>query len=153
MVHHQLVAWLALLLALPSSAGADLDAIIIGAGIAGVGAASVLAASGVSNYLVIEATDRIGGRVHAMQFGASHPMTIGPENSPAGAARRSSAAGKRDLEVAGNVLALNLSRYQAPMKLSSAECLKTLRRQRFSPRHGTAHQRRHAPALPAAPAH
>jgi monoamine oxidase len=47
-----------------------LDAIVVGAGAAGVGAASVLRAS-LARYVVLEATHRVGGRVRAFGFGAT----------------------------------------------------------------------------------
>ena len=46
-----------------------LDAIVIGAGAAGLGAAAVLRAAGVERYLILEATGTIGGRVRSFSFG------------------------------------------------------------------------------------
>ena len=46
-----------------------LDAIIIGAGAAGIGAASVLHASSGSSYVVLEASQHVGGRVKAFSLG------------------------------------------------------------------------------------
>ncbi|CAA7031483.1 unnamed protein product [Microthlaspi erraticum] len=43
--------------------------IVIGAGISGVSAAKVLAENGVEDILILEATDRIGGRIHKQEFG------------------------------------------------------------------------------------
>ena len=48
-----------------------LDAIVIGAGAAGVGAAAVLRAAGIDAYVVLEASDRVGGRVKSFSFGNS----------------------------------------------------------------------------------
>ncbi|VVB14382.1 unnamed protein product [Arabis nemorensis] len=43
--------------------------IIIGAGISGISAAKELAENGVENVLILEATDRIGGRIQKQSFG------------------------------------------------------------------------------------
>ncbi|CAH2072827.1 unnamed protein product [Thlaspi arvense] len=43
--------------------------IIIGAGISGISAAKVLAENGVEEFTILEATDRIGGRIHKQDFG------------------------------------------------------------------------------------
>ncbi|KAL1188935.1 Polyamine oxidase 1 [Cardamine amara subsp. amara] len=43
--------------------------IIIGAGISGISAAKVLAENGVDDILILEATDRIGGRIQKQSFG------------------------------------------------------------------------------------
>ncbi|XP_075210655.1 spermine oxidase-like [Lycorma delicatula] len=43
--------------------------IIIGAGIAGLSAAQCLLQSGISNFLIIEATERPGGRIHSRWMG------------------------------------------------------------------------------------
>ncbi|XP_055607205.1 spermine oxidase-like [Uranotaenia lowii] len=43
--------------------------IIIGAGASGIAAASRLYESGFRNILILEATDRIGGRIHSVPFG------------------------------------------------------------------------------------
>lgn len=59
-----------------SSKATDLDVVIIGAGAAGVGAASVLANNGVSHFRVLEATDVVGGRVHAAWFGSQPEIQI-----------------------------------------------------------------------------
>jgi monoamine oxidase len=53
-----------------------LDALIIGAGAAGVGAAALLRGGGLSNFAVLEATDRIGGRVQALPFGSGPQIMI-----------------------------------------------------------------------------
>ena len=51
----------------PPNADEQADVLILGAGMSGVAAAAVLHQAGVS-FLVIEGTDRIGGRVKAVQF-------------------------------------------------------------------------------------
>ncbi|MCL7033599.1 hypothetical protein MKW94_029743 [Papaver nudicaule] len=45
------------------------SAIIIGAGISGISAAKVLAENGVNDVLILEASDRIGGRIRKEEFG------------------------------------------------------------------------------------
>ena len=52
------------------------DAIIIGAGAAGIGAAATLRAGGVDNYIVLEATHRTGGRVKALTLGSENPVQV-----------------------------------------------------------------------------
>lgn len=44
------------------------DVIIIGAGISGVAAATRLFERGISNILVLEAENRIGGRIHTYKL-------------------------------------------------------------------------------------
>ena len=51
----------------PPNADEQADVLILGAGMSGVAAAAVLHKAGVS-FLIIEGTDRIGGRVKATQF-------------------------------------------------------------------------------------
>ena len=51
----------------PPNADEQADVLILGAGMSGVAAAAVLHQAGVS-FLIIEGTDRIGGRVKATQF-------------------------------------------------------------------------------------
>ncbi|KAK9510868.1 hypothetical protein O3M35_005557 [Rhynocoris fuscipes] len=46
--------------------------VIIGAGVAGIAAATSLLDRGFDNVTVIEAEDRIGGRVHSVPFGKKH---------------------------------------------------------------------------------
>lgn len=43
--------------------------IIIGAGAAGIAAATKLLSNGVKDFLLLEAENRIGGRVHTIPFG------------------------------------------------------------------------------------
>ena len=45
------------------------DILVLGAGMAGVSAARRLRERGVEDIMVVEATDRIGGRVKEVQFG------------------------------------------------------------------------------------
>ena len=45
--------------------------IIIGAGIAGVGAGCYLANHGFHDFIILEATNRIGGRIHTVDLGES----------------------------------------------------------------------------------
>lgn len=45
--------------------------IIIGAGAAGIAAASRLAENGFKNFLILEAENRIGGRIYSTRFGGS----------------------------------------------------------------------------------
>lgn len=43
--------------------------VIVGAGAAGIAAASRLLRRGVSDFVILEANDRIGGRIHTRDFG------------------------------------------------------------------------------------
>lgn len=55
------------------------DVLVLGAGIAGLGAAERLAAAG-RRVLVLEARDRIGGRIHTVDDpGLGHPVELGAE--------------------------------------------------------------------------
>lgn len=47
----------------------DADVLILGAGMAGIAAAKALYEGGASNFLILEAKDRIGGRMHSKEFG------------------------------------------------------------------------------------
>lgn len=52
--------------------------VIIGAGIAGISAASRLHESGFTDVIILEASDRIGGRIHTVQFGdGKMPVELG----------------------------------------------------------------------------
>lgn len=42
---------------------------VIGAGVAGLGAAQRLAEAGVQDFVVLEAQERVGGRVHTVKHG------------------------------------------------------------------------------------
>ena len=43
--------------------------VIIGAGISGIAAGSYLASSGFTDFVILEATERIGGRIHSIDLG------------------------------------------------------------------------------------
>ncbi|MEV6169361.1 NAD(P)/FAD-dependent oxidoreductase [Streptomyces sp. NPDC051954] len=60
------------------SRGGDLDVIVIGAGIAGLSAARVLADAG-RNVVVVEARDRIGGRMWTHTGAMSIPVELGAQ--------------------------------------------------------------------------
>ena len=45
------------------------DVIIVGAGIAGISAAATLHAQGQTSFVVLEASRRVGGRIHSVEFG------------------------------------------------------------------------------------
>lgn len=45
--------------------------VIIGAGAAGIGAATKLYENGFTNITILEAENRIGGRIHSVEFGGS----------------------------------------------------------------------------------
>ena len=47
----------------------DVDVLIMGAGMAGITAAKTLYDGGVTNILILEGTDRIGGRIRNAEFG------------------------------------------------------------------------------------
>ena len=47
----------------PEDRATHVDVLILGAGITGISAARTLEVSGITNFLVLEATDRIGGRI------------------------------------------------------------------------------------------
>ena len=47
----------------------DADVLILGAGMSGVSAAKSLHENGVDNFMIIEARDRMGGRMRSEQFG------------------------------------------------------------------------------------
>ncbi|XP_020526753.1 polyamine oxidase 1 isoform X3 [Amborella trichopoda] len=51
---------------IPSLSSASV--IIIGAGISGLGAAKVLSEKGIKDFVILEASDRIGGRIHKEDF-------------------------------------------------------------------------------------
>jgi monoamine oxidase len=58
------------------TAGRDLDVVVIGAGIAGIRAAQVLTEAG-KKVVVLEARDRIGGRVFTDRAGFGMPIELG----------------------------------------------------------------------------
>lgn len=43
--------------------------VIIGAGASGIAAASRLLQEGINDFVILEANDRIGGRIHTVDFG------------------------------------------------------------------------------------
>lgn len=43
--------------------------IIVGAGVSGIGAASKLMQNGITDITILEASDRIGGRIHYKSLG------------------------------------------------------------------------------------
>lgn len=49
----------------------DKKVIIVGAGTSGVAAATKLVSNGFANVTILEAENRIGGRVHTIPFGAN----------------------------------------------------------------------------------
>ena len=55
------------------------EVIVIGAGIAGLAAAALVHRAGVSDVVVCEATDRIGGRVRQVDGHMPWPVEEGPE--------------------------------------------------------------------------
>ncbi|XP_050404133.1 spermine oxidase [Patella vulgata] len=55
---------------------ADVKIVIVGAGIAGLSAAKHLHDAGFNNVTILEATSRIGGRIHTIPFGKTESETI-----------------------------------------------------------------------------
>ena len=53
--------------------------LIVGAGMAGIKAAHTLQASGLDDFIVLEATDRIGGRVRSHKLESGHTLNLGPQ--------------------------------------------------------------------------
>jgi Predicted flavoprotein involved in K+ transport len=49
--------------------------IIVGAGASGIAAATRLVSKGVEDFIILEAEDRIGGRIHTIPFG-KHKYTL-----------------------------------------------------------------------------
>ena len=47
----------------------DAQVLILGAGLAGLGAARRLSESGITDFLILEQRDRVGGRLQAAEFG------------------------------------------------------------------------------------
>ena len=54
-----------------------LDVVVIGAGFSGLVAARLLAEAGVTRLAVLEARDRVGGRVYNQQVDYAHPVEMG----------------------------------------------------------------------------
>ena len=63
--------------AAPPTTQTDETVLVIGAGIAGLAAASELRASGFADVVVLEARDRIGGRVWTANLGGTVPVDLG----------------------------------------------------------------------------
>ena len=61
----------------PSPTRTNESVLVIGAGIAGLAAASELRASGFGNVVVLEARDRIGGRIWTANLGGTVPVDLG----------------------------------------------------------------------------
>lgn len=57
----------------------DKQVIIIGAGAAGIAAATKLLLNGFRNILILEGQDRIGGRIHTIPHGVSSVLDMGAQ--------------------------------------------------------------------------
>src|SRR5438874_7743618 len=81
------------------------DAIVVGAGVAGLAAAETLARGGLQ-VILLEARDRIGGRLWTSRTGDGHPVELGAEfihGMPPAMFRRIAAARLRTREVTGDM--------------------------------------------------
>ncbi len=56
----------------------DAEVLILGAGMAGLGAAETLSKNGINNFLIIDQRDKIGGRVQTEKFGGGI-VELGPQ--------------------------------------------------------------------------
>ena len=56
----------------------DAQVLILGAGMAGLGAARKFSESGITDFLILEQRDQIGGRVQSIQFGGT-TIELGPQ--------------------------------------------------------------------------
>ena len=56
----------------------DADVLILGAGMAGLGAAETLSQAGIDNFLIIDQRDQVGGRVQTAEFGGGI-VELGPQ--------------------------------------------------------------------------
>lgn len=56
----------------------DAQVLILGAGLAGLGAARRLSESGIDNFLILEQRDRVGGRLQSAEFGGG-TVQLGPQ--------------------------------------------------------------------------
>ena len=56
----------------------DADVLILGAGMAGLGAAETFSENGIDNFLIIDQRDKIGGRVQTAEFGGGI-VELGPQ--------------------------------------------------------------------------
>src|SRR6266702_685604 len=55
----------------------DTQVLILGGGVAGIIAARTLAAQGITDFLIVEARDELGGRMRSTTFGApNHQLTV-----------------------------------------------------------------------------
>ena len=61
----------------PDGNAEKVDVLILGAGIAGISAARTLEVNGVTNFLVLEATDRVGGRMREYDGPVQPPIEVG----------------------------------------------------------------------------
>ena len=52
--------------------------LIVGSGIAGVSAAHFLHSNGLANVTILEARDRVGGRIHTIEYDGK-PLDLGAE--------------------------------------------------------------------------
>ncbi|KAJ6834499.1 polyamine oxidase-like [Iris pallida] len=52
-----------------TTAAAAPSVIVVGAGMSGISSAKILSDAGIKDILILEATDRIGGRIHKTEFG------------------------------------------------------------------------------------
>lgn len=56
----------------------DAQVLILGAGMAGLGAAEVLSDNGIEDFLIIEQRDKVGGRIQTVEFGGGI-VELGPQ--------------------------------------------------------------------------
>src|SRR5437868_8184207 len=81
------------------------DAIVVGAGVAGLAAAETLARGGL-RVILLEARDRVGGRLWTFRTDDGHPVELGAEfihGMPPAMFRRIAAARLRTREVTGDM--------------------------------------------------
>lgn len=57
----------------------DKQVIIIGAGAAGIAAATKLISNGFRNIVILEGQNRIGGRIHTIPYGANSILDMGAQ--------------------------------------------------------------------------
>ena len=58
---------------------ASKNIVIIGGGISGLAAASKLIKSGHKNVRILEASDRLGGRIYSHKFNGKHDVELGAQ--------------------------------------------------------------------------
>lgn len=51
--------------------------VIIGAGVAGLSAANHLSSNGITDYKILEARNRVGGRIISIEIGAQQRIELG----------------------------------------------------------------------------